>query len=238
MSQQEKVKGVCDILFLIDVSGSMQKCIDALFENIATFVAGLQDVQAPEYIEDWRATVWGYRDVKADKDNWLVRNPFVNDVAALRAQLGAIKARGGGDEPESLLDGLYLAATLPATAKGASVDPNLWRYRSSAARVIIVFSDATFHPSMSIPEAAGGTVEDVANALTTQRFATYFFVPPFPCYDDLSVVDKTQLEIVCGADHPDPPQALQEYTADRTKFQRLMQRLGTSVTATAVAEYL
>jgi hypothetical protein len=238
MSQQEKVKGVCDILFLIDVSGSMQDCIDALFENIATFVAGLEDKQATHYISDWRASVWGYRDVKADGDNWLVRNPFVNDVASLRAQFGAIEARGGEDEPESLLDALYLAATLQATAKGAPADANLWRYRSSAARVIIVFSDATFHPTMSIPEAAGGTVTDVGNTIATNRFATFFFVPGFPCYDDLAVVDKAQVQSVCAADHPEPPKALQEFTADRANFQKVMMILGKTVSQTSQPEVL
>ena len=42
MSEQHtKVKGVVDIVFLIDVSGSMAHCIEALKENIKSFVKTL-----------------------------------------------------------------------------------------------------------------------------------------------------------------------------------------------------
>ncbi len=238
LSQSEKVKGTCDIMFLLDASGSMAPCIDALMENIAVFVQGMQDPQAPEHVGDWRCTVWGYRDVVADKDRWLVSNPFVRDVAGLRAQLGDLRARGGGDEPESLLDALYKAATLPASDRGQPEDPVRWRYRSAAARVIIVFSDASFHPTMSIPEAAGGSVQDVINAITANRFATVFYAPGFACYDDLSVMDKAEFEQICGGDDPDPPKAMANYTQDKANFAKALAALAKTVTKSAVVEAL
>ena len=39
--QQTKTRGVADIVFLIDVSGSMAPAIDALKANIGTFVESL-----------------------------------------------------------------------------------------------------------------------------------------------------------------------------------------------------
>ena len=114
-----KAKGVADIVFLIDVSGSMSPCIDALRTNIEAFVdslsAGGPNNAAP--VKDWRAKVVGYRDAEVDAGSWFEDNPFVRSAAELKAQLAALRAQGGGDEPESLLDALYKVATIfPANA--------------------------------------------------------------------------------------------------------------------------
>ena len=42
----------------------------------------------------------GYSDATHDPA-WFHDNPFVRDATALKAQLAALKAEGGGDEPES-----------------------------------------------------------------------------------------------------------------------------------------
>lgn len=234
MSDDAKVRGVCDIMFLLDATGTMKPCIDQLMENIAVFVSSMES----QYLEDWRCTVWGYRDVLFDKERWLERNPFVRDVPSLRAQFAALKARGGGDVPESLLDALYTAATLPSTAKGEPEDTAKWRYRSSAARVIIVFTDAPFHPTMAIPEAVGGTVADVANAITSNRFTTVFYAPSFDCFDDIALMDKAEFEAVCAGDDPDPPKALVTFTQDKANFTKTLQALARTVTKSAAVEEL
>ena len=36
-----KIKGVVDIVVLLDVTGSMQECIDAVKGSISTFISGL-----------------------------------------------------------------------------------------------------------------------------------------------------------------------------------------------------
>ena len=73
--QQEKAKGVVDIIFLMDATGSMSPCIEALKNNIATFIETLttQDPQNPSPVRDWRARVVGYRDVNCDSE------PFVDN---------------------------------------------------------------------------------------------------------------------------------------------------------------
>ena len=56
---KKKVRGVADIVFLIDVTGSMQPCIDALKNNIAAFVDALSksDANNSSPISDWRGRV-------------------------------------------------------------------------------------------------------------------------------------------------------------------------------------
>src|SRR5262249_62077712 len=62
MSQQPKVKGVADIVFLIDATGSMGPCISAVKQNIKTFVGTMTtpDPNGGAVVKDWRAQ--GVRD--------------------------------------------------------------------------------------------------------------------------------------------------------------------------------
>ncbi len=92
-----KTKGVADVVFLIDVSGSMAPIIDALRKNIEAFVDSLNsgDANNAAPIRDWRGKVVGYRDIESAGSEgleWLEDQPFVRDVVALKAQLAALRA--------------------------------------------------------------------------------------------------------------------------------------------------
>jgi hypothetical protein len=85
-----KTKGVADLVFVVDVSGSMSTCIDALRKNIEAFIDSLSrgDGNSAAPVRDWRGKVVGYRDFEAAESEglpWLVDNVFVRDVAALKA---------------------------------------------------------------------------------------------------------------------------------------------------------
>ena len=79
-----KTKGVADIVFMIDVSGSMAPCIDALRQNIETFVDSLSsgDANNAAPVKDWRAKVVGYRDLEAARE----RRPALDRRQRLRAR--------------------------------------------------------------------------------------------------------------------------------------------------------
>ena len=233
-----KTKGVADLVFVVDVTGSMAPCIDALRKNIETFIDSLSkgDGQSAAPVRDWRGKVVGYRDIEsgaADGVPWFVDNPFVRDVAALKAQLASLKAEGGGDEPESLLDALFKVASMPAIAKGSQAeDPTKWRYRSDAARVVIVFTDASFKETMSIPEAKGGSLQDVANVVMANRIILSLFAPNFEGYDRLSQIDKSEWEVV-EFEGLTPQQALEKFTSDPVNFKTTLQQLAASVSRSA-----
>ena len=233
-----KTKGVADIVFMIDVSGSMEPCIDALRMNIEAFAESLSrgDANNAAPVKDWRAKVVGYRDLDSAEGEgipWIVDNPFVRDVAALKAQLADLRAMGGADEPESLLDALYKVATMEAVPKGSqTVDPNKWRYRSDAARVVIVFTDASFKETMGIPEAKGGSLQDVANVVMANRIILSLFAPNFEGYDRLSQIDKSEWEVV-EYEGLSPQVALQKFTSDPTNFRNTLKQLAASVSRSA-----
>ena len=233
-----KTKGVADIVFLVDVSGSMGSCIDALRKNIEAFVESLSkgDANNAAPVRDWRAKVVGYRDIEteaADRLPWFVDSPFVRDAGALKAQLAALQAAGGGDEPESLLDALYKVASMEAMPKGSqSEEPGKWRYRSAAARVVVVFTDASFKETMSIPEAKGGALQDVANVIMANRIILSLFAPNFEGYDRLSQIDKSEWEVV-EFEGLSPQEALQKFTADPVNFRTTLKQLAASVSRSA-----
>jgi hypothetical protein len=238
VQERPKTKGVADIVFLIDISGSMAPCIDALRRNIEAFIDSLShgDANNAAPVRDWRGKVVGYRDLEADKDAglpWLVDNDFVRDAAALKAQLGTLQANGGGDEPESLLDALYKVASMEAAAKGSQTDePTKWRYRSDAARVVIVFTDASFKETMGIPEAKGGSLQDVANLVMANRIILSLFAPNFEGYDRLSQIDKSEWEVV-EYEGLNPQEALQKFTSDPVNFRNTLKQLAASVSRSA-----
>jgi hypothetical protein len=230
-----KTKGVADIVFLIDVSGSMAPVIDALRRNIEVFIDSLSvgDANNASPVKDWRAKVVGYRDAEHDGPGWFDDHPFVRDAVALKAQLAALKAQGGGDEPESLLDALYKIATMPAAPKGAQgEEPTMWRYRSDAARVVVVFTDASLRETMSIPEAKGGGMQDVANVIMANRIILSLFAPNFEVYDRLSQIDKSEWEVV-EYEGLTAQQALERFTADQANFRTTLKQLAASVSKSA-----
>jgi hypothetical protein len=233
-----KTKGVADVVFLIDVSGSMAPIIDALRKNIEAFVDSLSSGGANNAapVRDWRGKVVGYRDIEAASSEgveWIEDHPFVRDTAALKGQLASLTAEGGGDEPESLLDALYKVATMEATPKSSqSEDPNKWRYRSDAARVVVVFTDASFKETMSIPEAKGGSLQDVANVVMANRIILSLFAPNFEGYDRLSQIDKSEWEVV-EYEGLNAQEALQKFTGDPANFRTTLKQLAASVSRSA-----
>ena len=238
VAPRAKTSGVADLVFLIDVSGSMAPIIDALRANIETFIDSLSkgDANNAAPVKDWRGKVVGYRDIEhaeAEGLPWIEDNPFVRDAVALKAQLGALRANGGGDEPESLLDALYKVATMEASPKGAQgEDPNKWRYRSEAARVVVVFTDASFKETMSLPEAKGGGLQDVANVVMANRIILSLFAPNFEGYDRLSQIDKSEWEVV-EYEGLSPQEALKKFTADPAHFRTTLRQLAASVSKSA-----
>jgi len=195
--EARRVKGVVDLVILLDVSGSMQECIEALKGNIRDFVMQMsnKDANNDSPIKDWRLKVCGYRDQQADGTNWFVDNPFVRDVAAVQSQLTAanMQHHGGGNEPESLLDALWKLAKIEQSGAQDEESPDKWRARGTATRIIVFFTDATYNTPMTLPEAAGGGVADVISALMAAKIIPVGFVPEWSGYLDLAACDPSEM---------------------------------------------
>jgi len=255
---ETKIKGVVDIVILLDVTGSMQECIDAVKGSISTFINSLsaKDANNDAPIKDWRMKICGYRDHQYNESNWFVDNPFVRDVAAVQAQLSAanMQAGGGGDEPESLLDAIYKLAKMDQAGVQDGEDMNKWRARGAAARTIIFFTDATFKIPMTIPEAVGGGVGDVITAIMSNRIILCGFCPEWQGYLDLASADRAEFEFVArlgdtpalaGLGKPGEEGraamvasvgALKAKAADAAAFTKIMTQLAKSISKSVAVE--
>src|SRR6202790_4475140 len=118
-----------DIVFVLDVTESMQPYIDAVKQNVIAFA---QDLQSNS--RDYRLGLVTFEDyvVSAYPDcNCAYRNSFTSDVKQFTDWVGTLHAGGGGDIPEDQLDALAYAAKVPC--------------RPEAEGIIIIVTDAPPH---------------------------------------------------------------------------------------------
>ena len=234
-----KNAGVADLVFLIDVTGSMGPCINALRENINHFIDMLTSTEGNgSPVTDWRARVVGYRDFPYDGNTsygWLEDNEFTRDVAALKAQVAALVPKGGGPGeegiPESLLDAMMMVATVGKLDLQAGEDEGnskKWRPDGAAARIVIIFTDATYHSTMSIPGYEGAGVRDLYNVYNQEHIKPYFFVPSDASYAILGRF-KGAILTQCG----EGCDGLVSVTSDQAKFNELIERLAKGVSQSA-----
>jgi hypothetical protein len=137
-------------------------------------------------VKDWRGKVVGYRDIEHA------------DPTARRGSRTPVRARRGGAQGaarDAAGRGRRRRARVAARravhgrddagdAEGrAGRGARQWRYRSEAARVVVVFTDASFKETLQIPEAKGGSLQDVANVVMANRIILSLFAPNFEGYD-------------------------------------------------------
>jgi hypothetical protein len=226
-------KGVADIVFLIDATGSMDPLMDGLKENITRFIDFLEAGEGQETspVRDWRARVVGFRDYEVDSEP-LVEHPFVRDRSELKRQLMSLEPTGGGDAPESLLDALYKVISIGETGVQDAEDDRKWRERRQALRAVVIFTDAPFKRTMVVPEAKGGTVDDIVNAVNSNRIVLSVFAPEDAGNDSegyarLAEADKAEWMAVRSGS------GLVEYTSDRAHFQETLKQLAKSISVSA-----
>jgi hypothetical protein len=96
-----------DVLFLIDATGSMEDEINQLKANVLQISAQVDALPARP---DVRFAMVTYRD---RGDAYVTRvHEFTPDVRLFQAELEKVRARGGGDYPESLNEALHRAIGL------------------------------------------------------------------------------------------------------------------------------
>lgn len=108
-----KIKGIVDVIFLIDVSGSMGPAIDKLTESIGVFVENIDE----NYVKEARIKIGSFSDLEVDPSHLAINlnRPFrdkkeISDIKEDLKECRNIVSMGlGGDEPESSLDAIYLA---------------------------------------------------------------------------------------------------------------------------------
>ncbi len=184
-----------DIVFCIDVTGSMDPIIDAVKTNALGFY---DDVQANltekgKNVAQLRVRVIAFRDFDADGPAALEESPFFSlpeERAEFSDFVSGLVAQGGGDAPESGLEAVALAISSPWTTTG-----------DRRRQVIVVWTDQPAHPldpatvpadlSSRVPadfSALTDAWEDEQGLMGSSSKRLILFAPDGPGWSDISAV--------------------------------------------------
>lgn len=128
-----------DIVFVLDITESMQPYIDAVKQNMINFANDLNSNN-----RDYRLGLVTFEDyvVSAYPDcNCEYRDKMTSDVNKFVGWVGTLHAGGGGDIPEDQLDALAYAAKFP--------------FRPDAQGIVILITDAPPHVAGDGPDREG-----------------------------------------------------------------------------------
>ncbi len=184
-----------DIVFAIDVTGSMTPIIDAVKANALGFY---DDVQANltekgKNVAQLRVRVIAFRDFVADGDAALEESPFYPlpaERGSFSEFVNGLIAQGGGDAPESGLEALALAINSPWTTTG-----------DRRRQVIVIWTDQPAQPldPSVVPADLASRVpadfsaltdlwEDEQGLMGSSSKRLILFAPDGPGWSDISAV--------------------------------------------------
>jgi hypothetical protein len=184
-----------DIVFAIDVTGSMTPIIDAVKANALGFY---DDVQANltekgKNVAQLRVRVIAFRDFVADGDAALEESPFYTlpaERGSFSEFVNGLIAQGGGDAPESGLEALALAINSPWTTTG-----------DRRRQVIVIWTDQPAQPldPSVVPADLASRVpadfsaltdlwEDEQGLMGSSSKRLILFAPDGPGWSDISAV--------------------------------------------------
>lgn len=156
-----------DIVFVLDVTGSMQSQIDGLKAGIGTFARDLEAAKV-----DGRFACVAFRDLTMPEPDPVTfpalrvlkfnGETFTGDAGTFRNEVGKQRASGGGDDPESSLEAIIEASKLD--------------FRKGAVRTLILITDA----APKIVGGQGASIKAAADALTDNKIDLLHLVINFP----------------------------------------------------------
>ena len=115
ISITEQMKGTADIVFVLDISGSMEDEINNVKNNIIAFATAIEEAGVSAR---WGAITYSdYLEYPSDPDEQtkIIENGASNwfsSAQEYKNAIGSISLANGGDMPETALDGLLLASTM------------------------------------------------------------------------------------------------------------------------------
>lgn len=224
-AQEAKKKGVVDIIFVIDVTGSMGPAIQQIAKNISEFIRNIN----PLDVKDWRVKVYSFGDLTVDPADVAMNTnrPWVckgDDLNLLLAQFNdcirLVQKKGGGDEPESSLDALYLAARDGFESS--------WNDRT---RALVLFTDAS--PKRIQPKTVGINVDAMQlliQQINNGHIYLHMFAPKHDNYIRLkNGIGKFGNYVALGSNGASPVEALKQ-----VDFAKVLETLGKSVSQASI----
>ena len=216
-----------DIVFVLDITESMQPYIDAVKQNMINFAQDLAQNH-----RDYRLGLVTFEDyvVSAYPDcNCPYSKTMTPDVQKFTEWVGTLHAGGGGDIPEDPLDALAYASTFP--------------FRPDAQGIIIMITDAPPHVAGDGPDRTGDsgyrlhhpdstadvteeTGTSVASKLSKNGLTLYAVAPP--------PFIAPQYQEIVQATHG----RLYNIVTEENRFPELVREIGHSIATEYSLSYL
>lgn len=214
-TSETKVKGVADVVFLFDCTGSMSPYIENVKANVASLIKGFN--ATPNVKLDWRVRAMGYRDFFVDSEYLLDNFPFTSDADDFaNNQLAALKTGDGGDEKESTLDAIWYA-----------IRKSDWRTRCN--KVVVVFTDAGPKALHSKTMDELGVVDDLEylqQEIMKNKIQLFMYCKRDEVYDNLHKLERSHIY-----QFDDPETELLN-----SDFGELLEVIGKTVSASIVTD--
>lgn len=144
---------IADVLFLVDVTGSMGSAIGEIRRQLRVEIAPALD----RSVGDLRMAVASYQDFPTSPFGdfsdvpFQIRQTSTADLAAVQRAIDGLSAAGGGDTPESATEALYQSVTsaglsgLVSRASCSGGGRGQACFRPEATPIIVLITDAQFH---------------------------------------------------------------------------------------------
>lgn len=212
-------KKCADIVFLLDASGSMSPCIEAVKINIGKLVAYFKsdtqnawDVrldflahaswQNRYYLQSFALAGCGLADAIYKPQTVASGSFFTKDVVEFQSSLAQVKTQGD----ETTLLALDMALDFP------------WRPAETCHRVVICLSDEAIETGEEV-SFQKTQIDNLVKKIHAKRIKFFIVAPQSDAFDTLSMADRCEYE----------PVDEQSDGLRNTDFAKLMEAIGKSV---------
>ena len=195
-------KGIADVIFCLDASGSMGHCIDEVKQHITEFVTGLTANGQQKW--DLRLDFVAHQTGEATTGGTLFQNRsafqdechgglyggmlqgggrfFTANLAEFQSGLGKIVCQGD----EAMLVALDFCLDFP------------WRPAKDCHRVVVMLTDEPCETGSMVSEQQTKVVE-LIKKIQTQKIMLFLVAPDSPIYQQLAQADKSEYEVIDDA---------------------------------------
>jgi Mg-chelatase subunit ChlD len=207
-----------DVVFVLDVTASMQWALNDLKNGIGKFADALSKAQI-----DFRLGLVTFQDltIPGEKVEVILFDgaPFTANPATFRDKVGLLKAEGGGDIPESSLEGLTEAVKMP--------------FRQGTTKMILLITDA---PPKVVPESnTSKAVKAVAKMVKEKGIDSVRVVADKLDEDTYQPLREAGTFKRKEDDEDKKYSDIRELIRDEGGFEGLLNTFGRAVTLTAMA---